>query len=203
MISPSECKLDIIVVGGSIAGLSAAYFLQQAGHHVTVIERHDEEYFRAQPFSGLRIPATVARLCGELPSLLDLLEHRGVHHPGSVLRQVEDYQLVGQMVYGERIISDLGANGYRIEYSEFWEYLYQLCLGNQVQFLFHLEATDVITAGSLHQPAKVITSSERHIAGDLVIAADGHNSKFCDLIEIIQPWKPSAVIWNGKARDPP
>ncbi|KAF5345620.1 hypothetical protein D9758_015135 [Tetrapyrgos nigripes] len=201
MISPSECKLDIIVIGGSIAGLSAAYFIQRAGHNVTVIERCDEEYFRAQPFSGLRIPATASRLWDELPGLLDLLENRGVQHPGSVLRQGEDFQLVGQMVYGDHIISDLGANGYRIEYSKFWEYLYQLCLGNQVKFMFHLEAIDVITAESLHQPAKVITSSGRHIAGDLVIAADGHNSKFCDLIEMESNDEDEGVLeesrkWN-------
>lgn len=36
-------SLDIIVVGGSISGLSAAYNLRQAGHNVRVLERSNRE----------------------------------------------------------------------------------------------------------------------------------------------------------------
>ena len=34
-------SLKIIVVGGSIGGLSAAYALQMAGHHVVLLEKED------------------------------------------------------------------------------------------------------------------------------------------------------------------
>ena len=36
--------LDFLVVGGSIAGLAAAYNLRQAGHRVRVLEKGDGKY---------------------------------------------------------------------------------------------------------------------------------------------------------------
>lgn len=39
----AEVVLDVVVVGGSIAGLSAAYNFKQAGHNVRVLEKSDGE----------------------------------------------------------------------------------------------------------------------------------------------------------------
>ena len=39
MVSNIDSKMDIIVVGGGISGLSTALKLSRAGHHITIIER--------------------------------------------------------------------------------------------------------------------------------------------------------------------
>ena len=40
----AAAALDFLVVGGSIAGLAAAYNLRQAGHRVRVLEKGDGKY---------------------------------------------------------------------------------------------------------------------------------------------------------------
>ncbi|HSL95257.1 MAG TPA: FAD-dependent oxidoreductase, partial [Thermoleophilia bacterium] len=52
-------KVDVIVVGGGLAGLSAAYGLAQAGLEVMVLERGD--YPGAKNVTGGRLYTSVVR----------------------------------------------------------------------------------------------------------------------------------------------
>lgn len=51
----SAVSLDFIVIGASIAGLSAAYNLKQAGHNVRVLEKSDGKLKVRPSFSSLDI----------------------------------------------------------------------------------------------------------------------------------------------------
>jgi len=43
--SSATCKLDFVVIGGSVGGLTAAYCLQEAGHNVVVLEKNKQDVF--------------------------------------------------------------------------------------------------------------------------------------------------------------
>jgi len=91
--SRAEHILHFGVVGGSIGGLSAAYWLRQAGHIVTVLEKHSMEVFQVsfnlkilfvnflkswqnQKFSGLRIPPNITRLFRKIDGMEKMFEER-------------------------------------------------------------------------------------------------------------------------------
>jgi glycine/D-amino acid oxidase-like deaminating enzyme len=53
MITTTSFALDFVVIGGSIGGLATAYFLQQAGHNVIILEKNKKSSFQVRyPFYG-------------------------------------------------------------------------------------------------------------------------------------------------------
>ena len=55
----SDVVLDVLVIGGSIAGLSAGYNLKQAGHNVRILEESDGQLKVRHPLPFLvpRVPS--------------------------------------------------------------------------------------------------------------------------------------------------
>ncbi|THV00506.1 FAD/NAD(P)-binding domain-containing protein [Dendrothele bispora CBS 962.96] len=171
-----NCTLTFAIVGGSIGGLSTAYFLAQAGHKTIVLEKQNKQYFLTQKFTGLRIPPNLTLLLHEIPGMADLLTGRGTPSTGFTLHQGETFELIGQLIYSEKIISDLGNVGYRIPYTDIWRHLYDLCTSHSVEFLFDFEVNAVVCGKTLTDQTKVLSSLKQEVVCDMVVAADGHNS---------------------------
>ena len=91
-------SLRFIVVGGSVAGLSAAYALQTAGHQVLLLEQTNGKFnvsmglisldlaFNTQAShqseGGLRSPPNMTKLLKRWPGMASLLDRMGTKCTG-------------------------------------------------------------------------------------------------------------------------
>ncbi|KAK7446714.1 hypothetical protein VKT23_014409 [Stygiomarasmius scandens] len=172
--------LNFIVIGGSIGGLSTAYCIRQAGHNITLLEKHDISVFQSQKDSGLRIPPNMTRLLNEFPGAKEMLEEKATISPGHFL--VEGSVRMAKMTYKEEVISDLGALYYRVPYLDLWNYLYGLCISCNVQCKFNSEVADIIISAPDLLGVRTVLTTGENINGDIIIGADGHNSIVRDFI---------------------
>lgn len=71
----AELPINVVIIGGSIAGLSCAYTLTQAGHNVSVFEAADDlggvrpspvrscnQLTQKQSPGGIRVPPNMSRI---------------------------------------------------------------------------------------------------------------------------------------------
>ena len=71
----ADLPIDIVIIGASVAGLSCAYTLRQAGHNVSVFEAADDlggvrqsfvqscnQLMEKQSPGGVRIPPNMSRI---------------------------------------------------------------------------------------------------------------------------------------------
>uniref|UniRef100_A0A0W0FSV0 FAD-binding domain-containing protein n=1 Tax=Moniliophthora roreri TaxID=221103 RepID=A0A0W0FSV0_MONRR len=111
-VRKAQVSLEIVVIGGSIAGLAAAYSLQRGGHRVVVLEQTDGRERFADLLADFRLMQH-----GDLHSiLLDIALREGVEIRYNMQVAGLD-SLSGAVVLanGERIIPNLvvGADGQR------------------------------------------------------------------------------------------
>ncbi|KAF5334565.1 hypothetical protein D9758_015785 [Tetrapyrgos nigripes] len=167
--------IKFVSVGGSIAGLSAAYFLRQAGHNVIVLEKNHVDDFTDQKCCGLRVPPNMSRVMKSVPGMEKLLREKATKSRGILFREEGTSELIGKMVYEQEIMSDLGSDFYRIPYSDLWKHLYELCKSCNVEFKFGFEV-EGIQVGIPDQPAIVSSTRGENIVCDIVLGCDGHRS---------------------------
>ncbi|THU89210.1 FAD/NAD(P)-binding domain-containing protein [Dendrothele bispora CBS 962.96] len=167
--------LDFLIIGGSIAGLTSAYCLQDAGHNVTVVEKNGKDSFMSQRYSGLRVPPNMTHLLNRVPGVKHLLAQKSSSNPGYLLYQEESFELVGKMIYEESITSDLGQFSFRLGYSDLWNHLYELCISRNINCKFDFEVDKVVLDADGGKPTVYSTTGEA-VFGDILVGADGHNS---------------------------
>lgn len=78
--SPSEAPRRVAVVGGGVAGLTAACDLHRAGHHVHVLEAADRLGGKVQtgPFAGVDLDLGPDAVLARLPWGIDLMRELGL-----------------------------------------------------------------------------------------------------------------------------
>ncbi|KAJ7137216.1 hypothetical protein C8R46DRAFT_1137906 [Mycena filopes] len=170
-------SMRFIVVGGSVAGLCAAYTLRQSGHDVVVLDKRDE---RVATHGGLRVPPNMTRLLETLPGVKELLRKHGTECDGMTFLQGETTEVIGRMQFLDETMADLGCNFYMIPYDILLTHLLHLCRQIGVQLNFRTEVTSVHVAPG-QRPAVVTILGDR-IEGDLLIGADGRDSIIRDAI---------------------
>ncbi|KAH8110332.1 FAD/NAD-binding domain-containing protein [Phellopilus nigrolimitatus] len=138
-------SLDIIVVGGSISGLSAAYNLRQAGHNVRVVERSNREL---KTDRALRIP----------PNMSKLLQHWGL---GTQLRQKatrcprvdflegETGNHQSSLVNHDALMKELQADMYAMHYTDLYNMIRELATRSGVQIDYNVSVVDVDVSATL------------------------------------------------------
>ncbi|KAJ7762605.1 hypothetical protein B0H16DRAFT_517828 [Mycena metata] len=168
---PLDSRMRFIVVGGSVAGLCAAYTLRQSGHDVVVLDKRDE---RVQTRAGIRVPPNMTRLLETLPGMKTLLREYGTECEGMTFLEGETSQIIGRMVFLDEAMADLGCNFYMVPYDILLKQLLHLCRQIGVQLKFRTEIASVTVAFG-QRPSVVSVWGER-FEGDVLIGADGRDS---------------------------
>ncbi|KAJ7031075.1 hypothetical protein C8F04DRAFT_1236291 [Mycena alexandri] len=169
--------MRFIVVGGSVAGLCAAYTLRQSGHDVVVLDKRDE---RVQTRGGIRVPPNMTRLLETLPGMKTLLRDYGTECEGMTFLEGPTSQIIGRMVFLDETMADLGCNFYMVPYDILLKQLLHLCRQIGVQLKFRTEVASVNVA--FGQRPSVVTIWGDRIEGDLLIGADGRDSIIRDTL---------------------
>jgi 2-polyprenyl-6-methoxyphenol hydroxylase-like FAD-dependent oxidoreductase len=176
-------RLDVGVVGGSIAGAMVAVLLMRSGHRVTVFER-----------SASRLEGRGAGLVVPLQLLDELIRRELLDRDVAVLRPIRRVWCVpdGTTPLG-RVIGEQPMNGAHLH----WGQIYRGVQGRLVdaQYLGNSEVTAV---------SDVPTSPRVHLADgssysfDLVVGADGYGSFVRgELAGDVQPEFAGYPAWRG------
>ncbi|CAK5264898.1 unnamed protein product [Mycena citricolor] len=153
------CHLKCIIIGGSIAGLCAAYTLRGSAHEVIVLDKRDD---CVDTHGGVRVPPNMSRLLETLPGGKELLREHG-----------ESSKVIGRMVFIDEVLEDLGCKFWMIAYDVLIQYLLGLCRNAGVQLKFQTEVTAVHAAHG-QRPAVVTILGDR-LDCDLLVGADGRD----------------------------
>ncbi|KAK7047346.1 hypothetical protein VNI00_006577 [Paramarasmius palmivorus] len=127
----------------------------------------------------------MARLMPEFPGLVELMKERATLCSGVSFMSGETMQLLGQMVFNEEIMSDLGSDFYLVSYSDLVSHLYNLCRGSGVQIKHNFVVKEVVTSAD-ESPA-VVSDSGVRLTADIVVGADGKNSIVRQVISSEEP----------------
>ncbi|HZJ20060.1 MAG TPA: NAD(P)/FAD-dependent oxidoreductase [Pricia sp.] len=150
-------QYDVIVIGGGLAGLTAAIDLSQKGHRVLVFEK------RRYPHH---------KVCGEYVSneILPYLKQLGVTLDASDAVAITHLHL--STVQGKLLETELPLGGMGISRYAFDDLLYQRAVGAGTDFQFQ----NVISIGFNNLTFEVVTDLEETYTSTLVIGAYGKRS---------------------------
>jgi len=139
---------DIVIIGGGLAGLTAALHLKQKGFEVLVIEKNNYPHHK---------------VCGEYVSneVIPYLEHLGINdldkYPNINRLQISTRS--GKSVYTQLPLGGIGVSRYTLDYS-----MYKVAKKKGVSFLFETVSAlsfkndifDIITALATNVQAKIV-----------------------------------------------
>ncbi|KAF8901152.1 hypothetical protein CPB84DRAFT_1729902 [Gymnopilus junonius] len=160
-------SLQVVVIGAGIAGISTAYALGKAGHHVTVVDKNDGNSKTAR-----------AIRCG--PNMTKILLQWGLESTLKSISQrcsrIDWYSgttpdSLGSMILAEDFLQDLGAEFYCMEQAQLMSALRELAQEERVTF--HLNS-QVLNADSI--TGSVLLHTGEKLYGDIIIGADGYDS---------------------------
>lgn len=149
-------QTDVLIIGGGLAGLTAALHLQKAGLEVILIEKNTYPHHK---------------VCGEyisnevLPYLQWLDADPGVLNP-TFIRKLQFSVLSGKSITAPLPLGGFGVSRYKLD-----DFLCQKFISRGGQVIF-----DTVTSVSFEQDFTVMTLAERKISARQVIGAYGKRS---------------------------
>jgi salicylate hydroxylase len=177
-------KLEILIVGGGISGLSAATCLAQKGHHVRVYESRPG---LSELGAGIQVPPNAMR-CLENCGLKQAFYNASSTAPQTNIYQYNTLRLLGVIgnaedkSHGYRYTSCISIEEYRswgipgwychshiqIHRAEYQRLLFESALKAGAQVFFDTHVVDIETSH-----ASIVLDDGRVIKGDIIIGADG------------------------------
>lgn len=160
--------LDIIVVGCGIGGLSAAFCLSQAGHHVTIIEAYP---VIGEVGAGIQVTPNSSRLLWKW-GLKERLEEIAVRPEGVAHIRYCTGEQIGFMKWAGVLERDYGSPYYHMHRADLHKLLYDL---TSPHVTIRLGSAVVGCDPNSVSPSVTLDSGEV-VQADLIIGADGVKS---------------------------
>ncbi|KDR66463.1 hypothetical protein GALMADRAFT_259251 [Galerina marginata CBS 339.88] len=167
--------LKIVVIGGSVAGLAAAYALRQAGHDVHVVEKSDG---KSKSFGGHQCTPNMTKILYRW-GLQPLLDRVAVKCSSMVFRKGVSGDLIGAINLDKDFLVDLLADWLFIQDQELKDMLLQLASDEGVNLSFSTTVTGVRTTPD---DAIVTLDNGQTIMADFLVVADGYDSELRSLV---------------------
>ncbi|KAH9066722.1 hypothetical protein EDB87DRAFT_1828071 [Lactarius vividus] len=191
MLSPSRrlapFKLDFIIVGGAIAGLSTAIGLALSGHKVRVLEKGSR---LGQPAAGIRVPPNVTKILVGWGLEEEIRKKASLVREGSHLWNFETGDLIGLLQWAEPVIQDSGAKFYMMRYDHLYQILYDAArrAGAEPRHLL---------GGHTDQSVQLRDGTVLH--ADIIIGADGQHSTIRNSVQRkrVEPRATDTVVFSG------
>ncbi|KAF5310151.1 hypothetical protein D9619_010399 [Psilocybe cf. subviscida] len=172
-IQKAGISLNIVVVGGSIAGLATAYTLARAGHSVLILEKSDGT---ARGAGGVQSPPNMTRILNEwgLKSRLDEISQQceGVQMFAGLTGE-----LLGIVLMKEEFLKDLVAEFLFVLHSDLHKLLHSVAVQEGVKIRYHATVTNADGA-----TGRITLSSGEELYADLIVGADGYTSLLQDIV---------------------
>ncbi|KAJ7596022.1 hypothetical protein C8J56DRAFT_923857 [Mycena floridula] len=159
--------LRIAVVGGSVAGLAAAYALQRAGHDVVVLEQGDGN---SMSYGGLRSPPNMTKILDDW-GLASRLTKVGVKCSQFSFKQGHSGKLIGILEIQKEFLKDLLADFVFIQHHDLYSMILEIAQQEGVDVRYDSQVTSID-----HRAPSVTLSNGQTISADIVIGADGSSS---------------------------
>jgi salicylate hydroxylase len=164
-------SLNVIIIGGGIAGLTTAYCLGRSGHRITILEQAP---WLEEVGAGIQLASNASRLLVRwgLGSALDGI---GVTPDAASFNRFENDEKIGFNYIGERVKIEHGAPYYHIHRADLVGMIYEL--GKKYITIKQDKVVKVLPGAPLASrcPSVVLESGET-IEADMIIGADGVKS---------------------------
>ncbi|PPQ79021.1 hypothetical protein CVT25_002330 [Psilocybe cyanescens] len=166
--------LKVVVIGGGLAGLIAAYALSCAGHDVTIVERREKT---PQSFGVSQSPPNMTRILNRW-GLKPLLDREAEKCASLVMRNGRNGDLIGAMHFDKDFLHDLVAD---------FLFLRTEKLGDLFQQLADDEGVNSVSATvsgiqTSQTNVTVTLDNGQTISSDFLVCADGYDSSFRRLV---------------------
>ncbi|KAH8824293.1 hypothetical protein DL96DRAFT_204022 [Flagelloscypha sp. PMI_526] len=174
-----KVSLHFIIVGASVAGLSAAYGLASAGHRVTVLEKCK----RGTPKHGsIRCPPNMAKLFIDHPQARKVLLQRAVKCRSITFKDGtggQDCHIIGGMQFFKQLMGEFQADFYIVTYQEMNDMLLKICDVPGITIRYGKEVNRIERTAN---GVVAFMSNGNAVHGDVLVAADGRYSSLREAI---------------------
>ncbi|KAH8823362.1 hypothetical protein DL96DRAFT_1713780 [Flagelloscypha sp. PMI_526] len=161
-------QLDVIVVGGGIAGLATAFSLQRAGHQVTVLEGHPSA---RSGKGGIKSPPNMTQIL-DAWGLGPMVKERGVPCERLVWTEGETGDLIGFVPFYAEFMAEITAGFYFLSHRDVHSSLLEIALQKGVKIRYSSRVSTIDPSA-----ATVILESGERLSADLIVGADGAESQ--------------------------
>ena len=185
----SEDKFDVIIVGGGLAGSTAAYLLAKAGLEVIVIERGD--YCGSKNVTGGRIYGhSLEKIIPGFASRAPV-ERKITKERISMMTQ----DGVTTVEYGSDALGEKGAASYSVLRAKFDQWLAEEAEAQGAMYICGIRVDELIV-----RAGKVcgVKAGDEEMEADVVILADGVNSLLAQQIRMKKELEPGQVAVGAK-----
>jgi salicylate hydroxylase len=192
-------KLDVIVVGGAISGLSTALGLALSGHKVRVLEKSPAF---GEPPGGIRIPPNVTKILVGWGLEEELRKRAHLPREGTDLWDFETGKLVGYLEWAEPIMQDSGAAYYQMRYSDLHEILYDAATRAGAEVILNADvrlASPPAQGSSASGKPSVQLRDGTVLHADMIVGADGQHSTMRTSIEVkhVEPQATNTLVFTA------
>lgn len=168
MAHQTAIALDFLIIGGSSAGLSAAYALRRVGHRVLVLEQNSD-FFDERRCGGYRIPPNMSKVFYHW-GLGDRVRKVCLKSNMTCFNRFESGEDLGGHVWVDELMRETGGDFLFAKLADIRKFLYQL--GHEAGAKYRANAKVV----SVDVPGKSVTlESGEVLRADVIIGADGRH----------------------------